>query len=238
MQTEEMRLQKYIAAAGVASRRKAEELISKGAVEVDGVIVTKPGTKVLPGSVVKLNGLTLEIRKKKIYIMLNKPEGYITSSKDQFGRKTVLDLVKGIEDRIFAVGRLDYDTSGMILLTNDGDFANRMMHPSHNIKKVYSARVLGIPDAEDVKAFRRGILIEGEITGKSELQIVETSKNEAVIRITIHEGRNRQVKKMCEYINHPVISLKRTAIGNLTLGGLPSGQWKLLTLQEMRSIDA
>ncbi len=238
MQTEGVRLQKYIAAAGAASRRKAEELISKGAVEVDGVVVTKPGTKVLPGSIVKLNGLPLEPRKKKIYIMLNKPEGYITSSKDQFGRKTVMDLIKGVEERVFAVGRLDYDTSGLILLTNDGDFANNIMHPSRSIKKVYTARVVGIPDEEDIKAFRRGIPIEGGMTAGSELEIVEMSKKGAVVRITIHEGRNRQVKKMCEYINHPVISLKRTAIGNLTLRGLPSGQWRFLTRQEIRSINA
>ena len=226
-----MRLQKYLAECGLASRRKAEELITCGRVSVNGKTALL-GESVEIGDEVLLDGLKVLPPTEKVYIMLNKPEGVVTTSKDQFGRKTVLDLVDaGV--RVFPVGRLDYDTSGLLLLTNDGGFANWLAHPSHSVNKTYEAELVGTPSAAEIKKFRSGILIDGETTAPAELKIINKALKTSMVHITIHEGRNRQIRKMCEEIGHRVISLKRIAVGSLALGSLPKGQWRMLRKLEV-----
>lgn len=233
---EEIRLQKYLAQAGVASRRKAEDMIKAGRVSVDGHIVTEMGYKVDKNSIVEVDGKRVLLEKRKIYIMLHKPEGYVTTVSDQFGRSTVLDLVKNIDERIYPVGRLDYDTSGLLIMTNDGDFTYKITHPSHNIEKTYRALVKGCPDTEKLKRLRSGIKIEDYITSPAKVRVVEMHGKNAVLEITIHEGRNRQVRKMCEAIGHPVIKLKRISIGSLTLDGLEEGKWRYLSKNEIEEL--
>ncbi|HHV99020.1 MAG TPA: rRNA pseudouridine synthase [Clostridiaceae bacterium] len=232
---EQMRLQKYIALAGIASRRKAEELIRSGLVTVNGKVVTEMGTKVNDNDIVEVCGKKAKLEGNKVYIMLNKPKGYVSTAKDQFSRKTVLDLVKGVKERVYPVGRLDYDTSGLLLLTNDGDFSYKMTHPSHKVDKVYIATVSGEVGSDVVEKFRKGIEIDGYITSPSQMRILSKNKEKSTVEITIHEGRNRQVRKMCEAVGHPVLDLKRISIGNLTLGNLKEGQWRYLTEFEVKS---
>ncbi len=230
-----MRLQKYLAHCGIASRRKSEELIKKGLVKVNGKIVTEMGYKIdLSNDQVMYDGEVVTPEVKHVYIMLNKPEGVITSSKDQFNRETVLDLVK-TEYRIYPVGRLDYDTSGLILLTNDGEFANQMMHPNYKVPKTYHALVKGSPNSSEIMQFETGLLIDGQYTQPASLDILKSERN-SLLKIIISEGRNRQVRKMCEAIGHPVIKLKRVAIGNITLGSLEKGQWRYLKNEEIKEL--
>jgi len=231
-----VRLQKYIADCGVASRRKAEELISQGIVKVNGTIVTEMGTKVGDGDLVEVNGKVVKPENKKVYILLNKPSGYVTTAKDQFGRSTVLDLIKGVNERVFPVGRLDYDTTGLLILTNDGDFTYRITHPSHQIEKTYSATVEGIPTREEIIRFERGLEIENYTTAPAKLKIISVKKNVCVVEITIHEGKNRQVRKMCKAIGHDVLSLKRISVGTILLGNLAEGSWRNLTQKELKSL--
>jgi len=233
----EIRLQKFIADAGVASRRHAEEIIRQGRVKVDGRTVTEMGFKVTEASKVEIDGKLISIEKKKRYIMLNKPEGFITTANDQFGRPTVLDLVKGIKERVYPVGRLDYDTSGLLLLTNDGSFAYKLTHPRHEVKKVYIAEVIGIPDEKSLKTFREGIYIDGYKTSPADIRVLEKKNNKSILEITIHEGKNRQVRKMCDAIGHPVVKLKRIAIGKLSLGNLEAGKWRELTKKEIEELN-
>ena len=232
---ERIRLQKYIAMAGVASRRKAEELIRNGFVTVNGKIVTEMGTKVNKNDIVEVCGERAKLEENKVYIMLNKPKGYVTTVKDQFSRKTVLDLLDGIKERIYPVGRLDYETSGLLLLTNDGDFSYRMTHPSHKVDKVYIATVSGEVGEDIVEKFRKGIEIDGYVTSPSAMCVLYKDKKKSTVQITIHEGRNRQVRKMCEAVGHPVLDLKRVSIGNLTLGNLKEGQWRYLSDFEIKT---
>ena len=231
-----MRLQKYLAEAGVASRRKAEELIRQGRVKVNGVVVAEMGRVVSSTDVIEVDGKKIDIQEKKVYIMLNKPVGYITTVKDQFSRPTVINLIREVKERIYPVGRLDYDTSGLLLLTNDGNFAYRLTHPKHSVKKVYHAEVLGIPGAQEAERFRRGIEIDGYRTAPAGFVVKEKRSGSSIVEITIHEGKNRQIRKMCEIIGHPVISLKRVAIGNLQLGSLPEGKWRYLSFEEVESL--
>jgi len=233
----EIRLQKFIADAGVASRRHAEEIIRQGRVKVDGRTVTEMGFKVTEASKVEIDGKLISIEKKKRYIMLNKPEGFITTANDQFGRPTVLDLVKGIKERVYPVGRLEYDTSGLLLLTNDGSFAYKLTHPRHEVKKVYIAEVIGIPDEKSLKTFREGIYIDGYKTSPADIRVLEKKNNKSILEITIHEGKNRQVRKMCDAIGHPVVKLKRIAIGKLSLGNLEAGKWRELTKKEIEELN-
>lgn len=227
-----MRLQKYLAHCGIASRRKSEELIKKGLVKVNGKIVTEMGYKVdISIDEVMYEGEVVTPEVEHVYIMLNKPEGVITSSKDQFDRETVLDFVK-TDYRIYPVGRLDYDTSGMILLTNDGEFANQMMHPNYKVPKTYHALVEGSPKRSEIVQFESGLLIDGQYTYPASLEVL-TNECNSLLKIIISEGRNRQVRKMCEAIGHPVIKLKRVAIGNVMLGSLDKGQWRYLTDEEI-----
>jgi 23S rRNA pseudouridine2605 synthase len=230
----EERLQKVMAELGVASRRKCEELILQGKVKVDNVIVTELGTKVdKQTAVIEVEGKQLINKTNKVYIMLNKPMGYITSVKDQFNRPTVLDLVAHINERIFPIGRLDYDTEGLIILTNDGDLTYKITHPSHNVCKTYTAKVRGKVKESDIEIFKEGIIIEDYKTAPACLEILEYIEKDTLINITIHEGRNRQVRKMCDAIGHGVLSLKRISIGNLALGDLNAGQWRYLTPKEV-----
>ena len=233
---DKMRLQKYIAECGVASRRKSEELIKQGRVKVNGIPVSEMGVKVSDEDVVEVDGRRISLEQKKVYIMLNKPVGYISSVRDQFSRNTVVDLIKGVKERIYPVGRLDYDTSGLLLLTNDGDFAFRLTHPKHEMKKTYIAEMEGVPDSNDIESFQNGLRIEDYVTSPAELTVLEKKKSSSMVKVVIHEGKNRQVRKMCDAIGHPVISLKRIAIGDLYLKGLPEGQWRYLKEEEIKML--
>ncbi|RCX19952.1 ribosomal large subunit pseudouridine synthase B [Anaerobacterium chartisolvens] len=237
---EEIRLQKYMAEAGVASRRKCEELIKEGYVSVNGRTVTDMGVKVSDSDVLEVKGRRMCRDKNKIYIMLHKPPGYITTVRDQFSRPSVIDLIDDKGHRVFPVGRLDYDTSGLLLLTNDGQLAHELTHPSHETEKVYVAEVKGVPAEREMNLIRRGIRIEEYITAPAKIKIVEEQKIgnfiNAVVEIKIHEGKNRQIRKMCEAIGHPVIKLKRISVGMLRLGELPEGKWRYLSDEEVKSL--
>lgn len=229
-----MRLQKYMAQSGVASRRKSEEFILAGRVKVNEVIVRELGSKVNPKKdIVKVDGKVIELEEEKVYIMLNKPKGYVTTLKSRYNDKIVLDLVKGIEERIFPVGRLDADSTGLLLMTNDGDLAHKLTHPSHEVAKKYIAEVQGAPGSKKLHRFRKGLRIDGRMTAEAYIRIVKRHRETSILEISIHEGRNRQVRKMCKYIGHPVIELKRIGIGQLRLGNLEIGEWRYLTDKEV-----
>lgn len=230
----EIRLQKYLADAGIASRRKAEELIANGYISVNGRVVTQLGTKVDDKKdEILYKGKAVKIKEGHVYIMLHKPQGYVTTVKDQFDRPAVLDLVKGVKQRIFPVGRLDYDTSGLLLLTDDGDLTYRLTHPKHDVEKIYEAKLFGVPDENDMYEFKRGILIDGVKTKPASIEILKKEEKYCFVKITITEGKNRQVRKMCESIKHPVAMLKRIGIGNLSLGDLQKGKYRYLTEKEI-----
>lgn len=232
----EIRLQKYLADCGVASRRKAEELILNGLVKVNGEIITKLGTKINnTRDKVEFNGKVLKAKNQKIYILLNKPAGYISASKDQFDNPSVLHLID-IKERIFPVGRLDKDTTGALILTNDGDFSYLLTHPKHEVNKVYIAEIIGRPTDEEMRTFMKGVYIDGKKTSSAKIRIIKETKKNSVVEIIIHEGRNRQIKKMCEEIGHKVISLHREAIGPVNLNGLKEGHWRHLTDGEIEKI--
>lgn len=234
----EERLQKFLAEAGVASRRKAEELIAQGKVKVNGKVVTEMGMKIDPAKdeVTYLDKKVTTKNTKMVYLMLYKPEGYVTTAKEQFGRPAVMDLVKGVKERIFPVGRLDYDTSGLLLLTNDGDLTYKLTHPKHDVDKTYIAKLYGVPDEGALQKFRRGVVIDGKRTKPAKIQILNKDKDGrfCTAEIIIHEGRNRQVRKMCEAIKHPVAQLKRVATGELKLGDLQKGKYRHLTEKEVK----
>ena len=237
----ELRLQKWLSMAGVASRRKAEEMILDGRVRVNGAVVTELGAKANPArDVLEVDGKTVETTQQKVYIMLHKPEGVVTTVTDPFGRSTVMDLVPS-DVRLFPVGRLDQDTSGLLLMTNDGEWAQKLTHPKHETKKTYVAVVKGVPSNENLRKLRNGIVIEGKKTAPAQVRLYEKipvkgeKMQNAKLMITIHEGRNRQVRNMCEAIGHKVISLKRVVIGGLELGNLAKGKWRHLTPKEVRS---
>ncbi len=232
----EMRLQKYLAEAGVASRRKSEELILKGRVAVNGRIVTELGTKVTESDSVKVDGKTVKPEARKVYIMLNKPAGYVTTAKDQFDRKTVLDLIEGVEERIYPIGRLDYDTSGLLLLTNDGELANRLMHPKHETDKVYHVKIEGRIDEEDIQAFKRGVRLDDGVTSPAKIKTLDIYEKNSMVEVTVHEGRNRQVRRMLEALNHDVLKLKLVSLGPLKLEGLEEGSWRYLTPEEIKHL--
>jgi len=231
----EIRLQKFLAEAGVASRRKSEELILQGRVEVNGQVVSTPGTKISGYERICVDGKEIRREQRKVYILLNKPVGYISSAKDQFSRKTVLDLVGTVNERIYPVGRLDYDTSGLIILSNDGDFANMMMHPRHQIQKVYRAEIVGKLSGEDIKSIEKGMHIDDYdyMTAPAKVRIVNAAEDRSIVEVTIHEGKNRQVRKMFEALRHPVLRLKRIAIGSIGIGGLEEGKWRYLSKNEI-----
>lgn len=228
----EERLQKYMAKCGVASRRKCEEIILNGNVEVNGNIITELGFKVRENDVVKVNGNIIKVEENKVYIILNKPTGYITSNSDEKDRKTILDIVN-VKERIYPIGRLDYDSSGLLLLTNDGDIYNKIIHPKKEIEKRYLATVKGSFSKEELEKFKTGVDIGGYITAPAKIKVIKDGKGNSVVEITIHEGKNRQVRKMCSAFNHEVLSLKRIAIGKLSLNDLKEGHWRYLNEKEI-----
>lgn len=233
---EEVRLQKYIANAGICSRRNAEVLIQEGKITVNGKIVTELGTKIIPGKdIVEYEGKKVTEPKKLVYVLLNKPIGYVTTAKEQFGRPTVLDLVKNVKFRVLPVGRLDMYTSGAILLSNDGEFINKVTHPKNEITKTYNATVRGIITQEDVSKLEEGVKIEDYTSGKAKVKIlkIDQEKNISRVQITIHEGKNREVRKMCEAVGKNVIALHRAKIGDLDVKDLKLGEWRFLTEDEV-----
>jgi 23S rRNA pseudouridine2605 synthase len=233
------RLQKVMAEFGVASRRKCEEMIAAGKVKVNGYLITEPGTKVdKEKDAIEVDGKIIKCSESRVYILLNKPVGYITSAKDQFGRPTVLDLLKGISVRVFPIGRLDYDTEGLILLTNDGDLTYRITHPKHNIDKTYRALIDGEAGTNDIENFKNGIAVEDYVASPAKLEIIRHIKGNSIVDITIHEGKNRQVRKMCAAIGHEVIWLKRIKIGKIELGELKIGEWRYLNDAEVEYLKA
>ena len=232
-----MRLQKYLSQSGVASRRASEEMIKQGRISVNGKVITEMGYIVLENDTVAVDGNIVSKSERKVYILLNKPVGYVSTAKDQFGRPTVIDLVKGIEQRLYPVGRLDYDTSGLIILTNDGDFTYSLTHPKHEIDKIYEATINGHPSEEEIKRFENGLVIEDYTTSKAKFKVKSRLDNKTIVEITIHEGKNRQVRKMCEAIGHKVLSLKRIAIGEVKLRDLEEGKWRELTVEELELLS-
>ena len=231
-----MRINKYIASCGVASRRKAEEIILDGRVTVNGNLVTELAFNIdEENDIVEIDGEQIGVEKNNVYIVLNKPEGYITTVKDQFDRPSVLDLVKDIDERVYPIGRLDYETSGLLILTNDGDLTYKLTHPKHEVDKTYVALIKGEPTYEELKNFRDGLEIEDYKTAPAKIRIVDKNeeKNYCKCEIKIHEGRNRQVRKMCRAINHPVLRLRRAAMGKIVLKDLEVGQYRHLTKEEV-----
>lgn len=236
MADEKIRLQKYLAECGVASRRKSEELISAGKVKVNGTIASL-GDKINPKyDKVTLNGKKVVSSKKNVYIMLNKPRGFITTMSDEHDRKCVAQLVSGINTRIYPVGRLDRESEGLLLMTNDGEFANALTHPSKHIPKTYRVTIRPEITKEQATQFRNGIEIEGKMTAPADLRILETQENRTVVEVTIYEGRNRQIRKMFESLGIEVARLKRTKVGNLKLGMLKQGDYRKLTNDEVDAL--
>ena len=229
-----MRLQKYIAQAGIASRRAAEKLIVDGKVTVGGEVVRELGTKVDPDrDMVSVNGKMIEPEKKKIYIVLNKPPGYLTTVSDDRGRKTIMELTGDIRQRIYPIGRLDMDSEGMLLMTSDGNFANLVMHPKNKIVKTYLAKVKGLPELSALEKLSRGVTIEDYKTAPAKFTLITGEMRDSMVRVEIAEGKNRQIRKMFDLIGHPVLSLKRVAIGDLGMGHLPRGKWRHLVASEI-----
>ena len=233
---EEVRLQKYMADCGIASRRKCEEIISKGEVLVNGRIVKELGTKIKPKKdKIFFRGKEVTLKGKKIYILLNKPIGYVTTAKDQFSRATVLDLVK-VKERVVPVGRLDMYTSGALILTNDGEFVNEITHPSKKVEKTYTVTVIGIVTKDDIEKLETGVLIDGNYKtkpAKAKILKIDLEKNNSRIEIKISEGKNRQIRKMCAAINKKVIALHRSKIGNISVKDLKIGIWRYLGEDEI-----
>ncbi len=232
-----LRLQKFLSRCGVASRRKAEEYIAQGRVQVDGKIITAMGEMVTPGKQkITVDGKEVVAEERFIYILLNKPKGYVTTLSDPQGRPIVTSLLHGIQERVFPVGRLDLDTEGALLLTNDGDLAQSIQHPSHEVTKTYEAEVRGHPTSASIRSLSKGILLENKMTAPANIQVKRRKKTTTVMIITIHEGRKRQVKKMFQAIGHPVISLTRLAYGKLGLDGLELGKFKILKQNDLKKI--
>ena len=232
-----VRLQKYLADAGVASRRASEKIIAEGRVSVNGEIVREMGVQVDENyDEITVDGERVKNTVKKEYIMLNKPVGFITTVSDDKGRPTVMELVSDINARIYPVGRLDYDTEGLLLLTNDGDLTYRVTHPKHDIKKTYVAEVTGDVSMDTILQLRRGVVIDGQKTSPAEVEVVGATQYGTKIEITIHEGRNRQVRKMFEALGCIVKKLRRTHEAGLTLGHLPLGKWRKLSESEVNML--
>lgn len=236
MPDNKIRLQKFLSEAGVASRRKSEELISEGVVRVNGR-TARIGDSVDPKrDTVTVRGRRVSRTNNLYYILLNKPRGYVTTTDDDLGRKCVTELVSGIKERIYPVGRLDRVSEGALLLTNDGNFANAMMHPSHHIPKTYRVTVRGDVTKSKLEALSGGIEIEGRMTAPADVTVIEKEEDRTVLQIVLYEGRNRQIRRMCEQLELEVARLKRTAIGQVRLGTLPVGKYRELTEQEIKAL--
>jgi len=234
----EERLQKYLANNGIAARRKCEEYILEGRVKVNGNIVTELGTKIDPDKdTIEFDNKKVEKVEEHVYILLNKPIGYVTTTKDQFNRPTVLDLVK-VKEKILPIGRLDMYTSGALLLTNDSEFINKITHPSNEINKTYTVTVKGIVTNEDIEKLKNGVKIDDYISGKAQAKILKTDEEKQIsrVQITIHEGKNREVRKMCEAIGKKVLALHRRKIENLDVKKLEIGSWRYLSKKEVQEL--
>jgi len=228
------RLQKVMARAGVASRRRCEEMIVAGMVKVNGKVITELGTKVDPAEdKIVVGGETLLLQDKKHYLILYKPRGYVSTLRDEKGRKNVIDLLDGFEGRVYPVGRLDYDSEGLLLLTNDGDLAYALTHPKHRVPKTYLARVHGIPTDFKLEQMAKGLLLEDGPTAPARVRLADIKRGNALLEITLYEGRNRQVRRMCEHIGHPVLRLLRTHVGNISLDGLRPGKYRYMNKREL-----
>ena len=236
----EERLQKFLAESGIASRRKCEELIQQGLVKVNGKIITELGTKVNPNTdIVEYNGKKVQKIANKVYLLLNKPIGYVTTVKDQFDRDSVLDLVKDVKERVVPVGRLDMYTSGALILTNDGEFVYKVTHPKHEIEKTYTVTIKGIVSDNEVESLRKGVAIDNDYTTKpAKVRIlkIDSEKKLSRLEITIHEGKNRQIRKMCEAIGHGVLALHRSKIAGVGVKDIPLGKWRYLSPKEIEKI--
>jgi len=233
-----IRLQKYLSQSGIASRRKSEELIKQGRVKVNNKVVREMGIKIDPKlHEIKVDNKIIRTKRRKVYIKINKPKGYISSISDPFNRPTVMDLIdKDLRMGLYPVGRLDYNSEGLIILTNDGALTYKLTHPKYEIPKTYIVEVEGIPALDEINRLRKGVKIDddGIITLPAHVNIKNIVNNNAVLEIIIREGKKRQIRKMCESIGHPVISLKRTQIGELALGDLPLGEWRFLDENEIQ----
>jgi 23S rRNA pseudouridine2605 synthase len=231
------RLQKIISQAGLASRRAAEKLIADGRVTVNGTTISEMGTKADPArDDIRVDGRRIKAAARLRYILLYKPAGFVTTRSDPERRRTVIDLLVGVREYVYPVGRLDYDTEGLLLLTNDGDLAAKLTHPRHGVERTYEARVAGMPDSDAIDRLRRGIPLDGRRTLPADVSLLNKGRTdrEGVLAITIREGRNRQVRRMCEAVGHPVRKLIRVGIGPLSDRGLRPGSWRDLTAQELR----
>ena len=229
-----MRINKYIAQAGIASRRKADQLIMSGNVKVNGAVMKEPGYDVAEGDKVEVYGRLLENRTKLEYVLINKPTGMVTTVSDDKDRLTVMEVVKDIDARLFPVGRLDYNTSGALLMTNDGEMAYKLTHPKHEVYKTYRARVAGVLSNEKVARLRKGVDIGGFVTSRAKVNVIKGNQHSTIVEISIHEGKNRQVRKMFAAVGNPVQELERTAIGEIRLGHLKPGHYRKLTREEIQ----
>jgi len=232
------RLQKFLAAAGIASRRKCEELVGQGRVTVNEQVATLGATVDPQRDRIAVDGVPVSRPKRHTYLLLNKPAGYVTTAKDEWGRSTVLDLVRDVPERVFPVRRLDKDTEGLLLLTNDGELAHRLTHPRYELEKEYLALVRGRPPEGALERLRRGVEIEGRLTAPAKVELVREEKGLSWLRITLHEGRKRQVRLMCRAVGHPVERLIRVRLGPLTLGDLRPGEHRRLTPREAERLKS
>jgi pseudouridine synthase len=233
------RLQKILSQAGIASRRASEQLMLDGRVTVNGATVRELGTKAdASRDDIRVDGRRVKIVTRHRYLLLNKPRGYVTTRADEKHRPTVIDLLRGVSEYVYPVGRLDYESEGLLLLTNDGDLAARLTHPRHGVPRVYEARVLGVPDERDLARLSRGLVIDGRRTEAADITLLPHARDarEATLVVTIREGRNRQVRRMCEAVGHPVTHLKRVAIGPIRDSTLKIGRWRELRPQEVERL--
>lgn len=228
-----MRLQHFLALAGVASRRQCEKIMNAGRVRVNGQVVRELGIKVNPErDIIEVDGKRVEIQ-KKMYVLLHKPKGYLTAAADSRGRHTVGELVVDLPVRVYPVGRLDMDTDGVLLMTNDGELGYRLMHPRFGVEKVYHAEVAGNPSKEALETLRRGVDIGGVTTSPARVRLIKSIKKSALLEISVHEGRKRQIKRMCKAVGHPVVNLARIEFGGLRAGNLKPGQYRILSEPEV-----
>jgi len=233
----QIRLNKYLAQAGVASRREADRMIAEGRVAVNGEVIQALGHRIEAEiDKVEVDGVKVKKETKHYYLMLNKPPGYLVSLKDSFGRPTVRDLLPTLKGRVFPVGRLDFDSEGLLLLTNDGELAYRLAHPRFKIKKIYLVRVKGKPGSSSLHRLEKGIILDGKKTAPARINVLSSSLKESLLRVEIHEGRKREIRRLFEVIGHKVVALQRNKFGNLSLGHLKKGKWRYLTRDEIGSL--
>ena len=233
-----MRINKFLATAGVSSRRKAEEFITSGKVKVNGKVVTNLATDIKDTDIVSVDNHVVRVASKSVYYKLNKPKGYVTTVTDDKERKTVMDLMRGVHTRVYPVGRLDYETEGLLLLTNDGEITNILTKPNSEVKKTYLAHIEGTITKDEIKKLSSGIDIGGYVTKPCSVELVEELNNQTRLKVTISEGKNRQIRKMFEAVGKTVVFLRRTEIGEIRLGGLSRGEYTALNPKEIRYLNS